>query len=63
MIRAAGFSPVTGAMALLGGAIAVAVAGLRGLALYAGAVVGSRILSAAIVAVLAGIEQDDSPLP
>ena len=59
MIRAAGFSPVTVAIALLGGAIAAAVAGLRGLALFAGAVIASRIVSAVIVAVLAEIETRD----
>lgn len=40
----------------------MAVAGLRGLALYAGAVAGSRIVSAVIIAVLAAIEQPDSPV-
>jgi hypothetical protein len=63
VIRAAGCSPATAAMAAFGGAIAAAVAGLRGLALYAGAVLCSRVLSAVIVAVLAEIEQHDSPLP
>ena len=63
MIRAAGFSPVTSAMAVFGGAIAAAVAGLRGLVLYAGAVAGSRLVTAAIIAALAEIEHDDRPLP
>ena len=63
MIRAAGCSPATAAMAVFGGAVAAAVGGLRGLALYAAAVLCSRILSAAIIAVLAEIEQHDCPLP
>jgi hypothetical protein len=63
VIRAGGFSPVTVAVALLGGAIAVAVAGLRGLAVYGGAVVGARMLSGVLVAVLARIEEHDRELP
>jgi hypothetical protein len=62
VIRASGFSPVTVAMALLGGVIAVAVAGLRGLAVYGSAVVGARILSSVLVVVLAQIEEHDREL-
>ena len=59
MIRAGGFSPVTVAVALLGGAIAVTVGGLRGLAVYGGAMVGARILSGMLVALLVEIEEHD----
>jgi hypothetical protein len=62
VIRAVGFSVMTAAMALLGGAIAVAVAGLRGLALYGSAVLGARVLSRVLVAVLAQIEEHDRDL-
>jgi hypothetical protein len=62
VIRAGGFSPVTVAMALLGGVIAVAVAGLRGLAVYGSAVVGARMLSSLLVAMLAQIEEHDREL-
>ena len=54
MIRAAGCSPVTAAMAVFGGAIAAAVGGIRGLLLYAGAVLCSRILTVAIIAATGG---------
>ena len=60
MIRAAGCSPAAAALAVFGGAIAAAVGGIRGLALFAGAALCSRILSAVIVAVLAEIEQHES---
>jgi hypothetical protein len=62
VIRAGGFSPVTVAVALLG-AISVAVAGLRGLAVYGSAVVGARILSRALAVLLAEIEEHDGPWP
>jgi hypothetical protein len=62
VIRAGGLSPVTVAMALLGGAIAVAVAGLRGLAVYGSAVLGARLLSRVLVAMLAEIEEHDREL-
>ena len=50
-------------MALLGGAIAVAAGGLRGLAVYGTAVIGARILTGALVAVLADIKEPDRPWP
>jgi hypothetical protein len=59
VIRAGGFSPVAVAVALLGGAIAVSVGGLRGLVVYGGAVVGARILAGVLVALLAEIEEHD----
>jgi hypothetical protein len=59
VIRVGGFSPVIVAMALLGGVIAVAVSGLRGLAVFGSAVVGARMLSSVLVAVLAQIEEPD----
>jgi hypothetical protein len=58
VIRARGFSPLAVAIALLGGA----VAGLRGVAVYGGAVLGARILSSVLVAVLAEIEERDREL-
>jgi hypothetical protein len=61
VIRSDGFSPATVAMALLAGATAVAVAGLRGLALYGSAVIGARILSSVLVALLAEVEEPDRP--
>lgn len=63
MIRTGGLSPVTVAVALLGGAIAVAVGGLRGLAVYGSAVIGARVLSGALVAVLADIDEHDGAIP
>jgi len=70
--RAVGFSTVSvvvallggaiAVVALLGGAIAVAVAGLRGLAVYGGAVIGARILSSVLGALLAQIEEHDREL-
>jgi hypothetical protein len=62
VIRAAGCSPVSAAMAVFGGPIAVAVGGLRGLVLYAGAVLCSRILTAGILAVVVEIERHDGRL-
>jgi hypothetical protein len=59
VIRAGGFSPVAVAVALPGGAIAVAVGELRGLVVYGGAVVGAPILAGVLVAVLAEIEEHE----
>jgi hypothetical protein len=59
VIRLGGFSPVT--VALLAGAIWVAVGGLRGLGVYGSAVIAARVLSSALVAVLADVEEPDRP--
>jgi hypothetical protein len=63
VIRAAGFSPVTAAVALLGGATAAAIAGIDGLVVVAGAVLASRILSAVMLVMLSRIEAPDRPWP
>jgi hypothetical protein len=63
VIRASGFSPVTVALALLGGAIGLTVGGLRGLAVCGGAVIAARVLSGALVAVLADIDEHEGARP